>query len=59
MASIMILLRIVRFRLGTVIASICGMLAWKPLGEVAFGKSEEYMQCTARRLVARGYPEQA
>jgi hypothetical protein len=35
--SIMILLPIVRFRLGTVIASICGMLAWIFLGNVAFG----------------------
>jgi hypothetical protein len=37
LVSILILLPIVRFRLGTVIASICGVLAWKLLGEVAFG----------------------
>jgi hypothetical protein len=37
LVSILILLPIVRFRLGTVIASICGMLAWIFLGEVAFG----------------------
>jgi hypothetical protein len=35
--SIMILLPVVRFRLGTVIASICGLLAWKLLGEMASG----------------------
>jgi hypothetical protein len=37
LVSVLILLPIVRFRLGTVIASICGMLAWIFLGEVAFG----------------------
>jgi hypothetical protein len=35
--SIIILLPIVRFRLGTVITSICGLLAWKLLGEIAAG----------------------
>jgi hypothetical protein len=35
--SIMVLLPIVRFRLATVIASLCGLLAWIFLGKIASG----------------------